>query len=171
MSDIPAKNVLKTVNIKLYVSELIFDIQNKAYLTGRSRQSADNPKTSADMQASDDDNEQIKRSIGNAFATLKTVLAEYLIEDGTTATNELDTDSTELNLELSVPSNYNYATTETLTAAAHQYVTNIALADWFTITNKADASDYAKLANDSITVINEAVNKRVRPTRTAPTSE
>lgn len=81
----------KSITMTLYVSELVFDIQNKTYLTGRSRQTGTNHEEVANMQANDDDENasQILRSIQNAFTTLKTKLAEWLDEDGTTATDEL----------------------------------------------------------------------------------
>ncbi len=157
--------------VTLYVSELVFDIQNKTHLTGRSRDNAQDPSLAANMQASDDDDEQIKRSIGNAFAQLKTTLSEYLGESDTTASNILDADSETLDLTLKVPANFNFAVIPAITAAAHQYLVNIALYDWFTITNKADAADYAKLASDAVDSINEAINKRVRPTYVKPTTD
>ncbi len=159
---------MKTATVSIYMSELVFDIQNKSHLTGRSRENAQDPSIAANMQASSDDDTQIKRSIGNAFASLKTALSEYLDEDKTTANDVLDSTSTKLDISLKVPENFNMATVPAIAAAAHQYLTNIALFDWFTITNKADAADYAKLAADALEAINEAVNKRVRPTYTAP---
>ena len=60
----------KTITITEYMSELLYDIQNKTYLTGRSRQTGANHEEVANMQANDDDENanQIIRSIGNAFA-------------------------------------------------------------------------------------------------------
>lgn len=162
---------MKSVTITLYVSELLYDVRNKTHLTGRSRGDANDPSFSANMRASEDDDDQIRRSMQHAVATLKTTLSEYLESEGQLSDNILDDTSTEWNFTLKVPSNYNLATSETLSSAIHQYVVNIAIADWFTITNKADAADYAKLSNDNLTVINEAINKRVRPVRTAPVKD
>ncbi len=62
----------KTITITLYMSELIYDVQNKTYLTGRSRSTGKNHEEVAHMQANDDDENanQIARSIGNAFANM-----------------------------------------------------------------------------------------------------
>lgn len=48
---------MKTQTISLSVSEMVFDIQNKTYLTGRSREAADAStyEAAAGMQVSDDD--------------------------------------------------------------------------------------------------------------------
>lgn len=158
----------KVIAITLYMSELIYDVQNKTYLTGRSRQTGTNHEEVANMQANDDDENanQIMRSIGNAFANLKTKLSEYINENGT-STNDKQLSSTDnLTLSLNMPPNYNNASNDTISTALHQYLVNSAIGDWFTITNKNDASDYITLAAANIEQLREAVNKRMRPTRT-----
>lgn len=159
----------KELTITLFCSELIYDIQNKTYLTGRSRLSQDNFEETANMQANDDEENrnQIVRSISNAFALMKVKMSEYIVDAGTTASNilqEMDS-STKLQLQLRMPSNYNETTRETLASAAHQYIVNIAIADWFGITNKNDAAEYLATAKANIVEMREAVNKRVRPHR------
>lgn len=81
----------------LYISELVYDIQNKTYLTGQSRRTGTNHEEVANMQANDDEENasQVLRSIQNAFGTLKTKLAEWLGEDGTSATDRLISGETE----------------------------------------------------------------------------
>lgn len=158
----------KTLTVTLYLSELLYDVQNKTYLTGRSRQTGNNHEEVAHMQANEDEeNEnQILRSLGNAFANLKTKLSEYIEESGTTASNKLLSKNGTIQLALVMPSNFNQATSETISAALHQYLVNTAIGDWFTITNKNDATDYVTLAAANLEELREAVNKRVRPTRT-----
>lgn len=157
----------KTITITEYMSELLYDIQNKTYLTGRSRQTGANHEEVANMQANDDDENanQIIRSIGNAFANLKTKLSEYLVESGTTSNNALISGEKNLTLTLQMPGNFNQATNDTISTSVHQYIVNSAIGDWFTITNKNDSSDYVTLAAANLDVIREAINKRVRPTR------
>lgn len=158
----------KTVTITLYMSELIYDVQNKTFLTGRSRDNGNNYAEVAHMQASDDEENgnQILRSIGNAFANLKTKLAEYIDDTNTTTTNNAQiSESSNLQLALTMPSNFNQASADNIGAALHQYVVNQAIGDWFTITNKADAADYIALAQSNLNIALEAVSKRRRPTR------
>ena len=52
-----------------------------------------------------------------------------------------------------MPSNYNLSTIDTLAEAAHQYVVSMAVADWFTITNKGDAKEYSAMAESSLRII------------------
>lgn len=154
------------------MSELIYDVQNKTYLTGRSRSTGNNHEEVAHMQANDDDENanQIARSIGNAFANMKTQLSEFIQSAGTTANNQLISQTTNLSVELVMPSNFNQAVNDTVSTAMHQYLVNCAIGDWFTITNKNDASDYVTLAAANIEEIRNAINKRVRPTRTSVTN-
>lgn len=163
----------KTVTITLYTSEILYDIQNKTYLTGRSRMTGQNHEEVAHMQANEDEeNEnQILRSIGNAIAGLRTKLSEYLVDTGTTATNILIDKEKNLEVSLNMPSNYNAATKETIATNLHQHIVNTSVAEWFTITNKTDAADYVALAASNIEQIREALNKRVRPERTAPKTD
>lgn len=157
----------KTLTITLYMSELVYDVQNKTYLTGRARKNGDNHEEVANMQANDDEENanQVIRSIGNAFATLKTKLSEYIEERGTTANNAQLDGTSNLTVELKMPSNYNEGTRQTVSSSMHQYLVNSAIGDWFTITDKADASDYVALAGANIRELRESINKRVRPER------
>ena len=158
----------KVISITLYMSELIYDVQNKTYLTGRSRQTGTNHEEVANMQANDDDENanQIMRSIGNAFANLKTKLSEYINESGTSTNDKQISSTGNLTLSLNMPPNYNNASNDTISTALHQYLVNSAIGDWFTITNKNDASDYITLAAANLEQLREAANKRMRPTRT-----
>ena len=149
------------------MSELVFDVQNKTYLTGRSRSNGENFEQVANMQADDEEenSKQILRSIGNAYGSLMAKLSEYVVSDKTTATNLITNQEANLTIALQMPGSYNKAANEAVVAAVHQYIVNTAIADWFVITNKSDAVEYANLAAVNITQLREALNKRVRPVR------
>lgn len=157
------------VQVTLYMSEIIYEVQNKTYLTGRSRSNGTNHEEVANMQANDDDEDynQVVRSIGNAYDTLKTKLSEYLegSSTGITANNKQIDPSVNLTLTLKMPSNYNPATKDTVCTAINQYIVNCAIGDWFMITNKNDATDYVTKASAYLEQVREAINKRVRPKR------
>lgn len=154
------------------MSELIYDVQNKTFLTGRSRSTGDNHEQVANMQANDDEenSNQVLRSLGNAFATLKTKLSEYLDERGTTASNKLLSSTSDLALSLIMPGNFNQATVDTIASSVHQYLVHTSICDWFTITDKTDAEDYLGRAVQNLKQIREAINKRVRPVRAMVTN-
>lgn len=165
----------KTLTVTQQVKELIYDIQNKAYLTGQAREAGGmGYQAASNMQASDDDENsyQIRRSLANAFSSLKSLLGEYLNEDKTTSDNliydEIDNDG-ELSLEFLLPSNYNNASADSLGNGIHAYLVDMALGDWFTITNKEDAQTYISHSAVSLETVKRALYKRSRPER--PTYE
>lgn len=157
----------QTITIQLNTSEIIYDIQNKTFLTGRSLGGNSNPSHVANMQANDDDENaaQILRSITTAFSILRNRLAEYQTATDNLATNESFTDSDNLLLNLEMPSNFNASVTKSIGALAHQFVVAAAIADWFAITAKGETSDYASVAESSLTLLDQTLSKRCRPTR------
>lgn len=158
-----------TLTITLYMSELLYDFRNKAYLTGRSRKAdGKDAEFTSNMQASEDetDNNQVLRSIQNAYGQLLVELSEGFVDVAEkTSKNELMT-AENITLVLTVPSNFNLGVRDSLTSAIHDYLINKAMMDWFMITNKNDAKDYADLATVSLQNIHNAFNRRVRPKRT-----
>lgn len=162
----------KTLTVTLEVKELMHDLMNKAYLTGQARE-ADGSKgyeAASNMQASEDEDNsyQLRRSLANAFSSLKSLLGEYLDEDRVSSGNliqkEIDDDG-KLTLAFLLPSNYNNASADSLGNGIHAYLVDLALAEWFTITNKADAQDYMNHASVSLEIVKRALYKRSRPTR------
>ena len=162
----------KSLTITLYMSELIYDFQNKAFLTGRSRRSADmDAEAASNIQASDDDEDknQALRSIQNAYSQLLVEFSESIQTDnGTTASNELINDSANIVINLSLPSNYPLALKDALTSSIHDYIINKALMDWFIITNPNESNTYAELSVAAIKNLHEVFNRRERPRRTDP---
>ena len=95
-------------------------------------------EAASNIQASDDDEDknQALRSIQNAYSQLLVELSESIqTGNGTTASNELIDDSTNIVISLSLPSNYPLALKDALTSSIHDYIINKALMDWFIITN------------------------------------
>ncbi len=158
----------KTLTIKLHMSELIYDFQNKAFLTGRSRRSeGKDAEFSSNMQASDDDEDknQTLRSIQTAYSQLLVELSEGLYgKTDASSSNELMKDS-DITISLSVPSNFTLGVKDSVSASMHDYIVNKALLDWFLITNKDDAKEYGDLATVALRNLHNTFNRRERPTR------
>lgn len=157
----------KQVTATIKMGWLLYDIQNETYLRGRTIQNDQNHKQVASMFASDDEEnkEKILRSVKKAFAEVKTELAEYLNEDGTTSDNSHIDESQDLVLSLVMPSNFNEAATAGISESVHDYLKNTAISEWYMVTNKEDADQYVALATKSMNNIRNAVSKRSRPTR------
>lgn len=165
------------VTVHIDVKTVLYDVRNKAYITGNSRKAsgAANYEAGSKMQASEDIEEadQLNRSLTTYFTGLKSKLGEYLDED-TTTTNNLVTDTIEeegiLTLSFRLPTNYNNASADALGAGIHAYLVDMILADWFTITNPADVKSYIEHAAVQLEDVKSALYKRSRPTRpTRPT--
>ena len=155
------------IKITIDIHELVYDIQNKTYLTGRSRGDGKNYRQVALMQANNDDENlnQIMRSIGNAIAKVKGELSEVLKETASKGNNTLKVDTAVIILQLQMPNNFNNAATDSIVAAIHQFIVAFVTSEWFMITNKTDTKDYALLAETSLELLRESICKRRRPSR------
>ena len=82
---------MQTIILNLDLAEIVYDVQNKTYLTGKSRKEGANHEFVANMQANDDEENanQVLRSVSAAFSTLKTRLGEYLELNATTADTQV----------------------------------------------------------------------------------
>lgn len=163
----PKKGAKKDVKATIEIDWLLYDIMNETFLRGRTIQNKENYKEVASMFASEDEEnrEKILRSVKRAFAEVKTELGEYLNESGVTTDNSHYDGEDDLELNLTMPSNFNEAATTGVGEAIHAYLANTAIADWYVVTNKADAEQYYTLANKSMELIRQTVSKRSRPTR------
>lgn len=157
----------QTLNLQLKMSEIIYDIQNKTYLTGRSISNGTPTSHIANMQANDDDENaaQILRSITTAFAVLHNRLAEYLDMEVTLSGNDSLSATDNISLTLSMPSNFNGSVSRTVGEAIHQFIVATAITDWFAITAKGETTDYTPVAEKSLAILEEALCKRSRPIR------
>lgn len=156
------------ITVTIDIPELIYDIQNKTYLTGRSRGDGKNYRQVALMQANNDDENynQIMRSIRNALAKVKGELSEVLKGNDTEGNNTLDVETSTVTLLLQMPGNFNNAATDSIVSAIHQFIVSFVTSEWFIITNKADTDDYARLAETSLEMLRESLCKRKKPSRT-----
>ena len=162
----------KNVTATIEMAWLVYDILNETYLRGRTIQDDKNYKEVASMFASEDEEnyEKILRSIKKGFAEVKTELAEYLNESGLSTNNAAISGDDDLTLNLTMPTNFNEAPTSGLGEAVHDYLKNVAVADWYLVTNKADAENYVVLAQKSLESIRKSVSKRSRPERPSKTA-
>lgn len=157
----------KTLTLTLKMSEIIYDVQNKTYLTGKALNNGENHSHIATMQANDDEENasQVLRSITMAVAMLRNRLSEYLDTGSSSSGNEMMEPDDNLELTLSMPSNFNNAVGRVVGEAAHQFIVSTAVADWFAITAKGETFDYTVSAVKALEVLEEALCKRSRPSR------
>lgn len=160
------------VTVHQDVKTILYDVRNKAYITGNSRMAsgAANYEAGSKIQASEDteEDDQLKRSLTTYFTGLKSLLGEYLDED-TTTTNNLIAEKIEeeevLTLAFRLPTNYNSASADSLGAGIHAYLVDMVISDWYTITNPGDVKSYVDHAAAMLEDVKRALYKRSRPSR------
>ena len=165
----------KTITLVLYMYEIMYDIRIKLKKLAESKKDGKNEYYVSRIQDAVDENSNVLlRSVGNAYASLRNELSEYITDESETnkADNTLieettadDKDNT-LSITLRMPSNYNAATKQEVALSAHQYLVNTALFDWLQQVDKDDAKDYLALSQNNIQKLLSAFYKRMRPTRT-----
>lgn len=168
----------KLITLSLYADELYYDVESRAWLTGRSRETEGNYREVSHLQSAADSegHAQIARMVRAAADELRTALSEWMAESVPEADNRLPAHPQgrcrpHILLVLLLPGNFNESATATLASAAHRYIVCRVLADWFLITDKADAADYAAIAAEQLGILREALHRRVRPMRPTPGAE
>lgn len=183
---------MKSLSITLYLSEILYDIRNKAFLTGRSRETADNQAQISWSQLSGDEPEmgQIMRSVESALAVVQTKLAPYLEE----ITRErilrehhpprhrrphpaepielpaeddvlMPSEEHAITLQLLMPDNYNQAFVPALSSSIHNFIVAAVLGEWFVISYPNEAKAYLQWAEGESANIKACLEKRIKPIR------
>lgn len=181
---------MKSLSITLYLSEILYDIRNKAFLTGRSRETADNQAQISWSQLSGDEPEmgQIMRSVESALAVVQTKLAPYLEE----ITRErilrehhppcmphpeelielpaeddvlMRFEDNAITLKLLMPDNYNQAFVPALSSSIHNFIVAAVLGEWFVISHPNEAKAYLQWAEGESANIKACLEKRIKPIR------
>ncbi len=164
--------IARQEELRLSMSEIIYDVQNKTYLTGLSRADGENHRQVAQMQANNDDSNlnQILRSVQTALGNLYQELGEWVVSERVLASNlQLPDPSGTVVIKVEYPANFNSSMARGLVDASHQYIVAFAVAEWFVITNKADAPQYTSIAVEALKTVGKAMSRRTRPSRPTDT--
>lgn len=126
----------KNHTIKLSVSELFFDAQNKAYLNVRGTDAATQQAAYMRLTEDESESEQFYRSLSTAIAECVEALYPYtkmLCEDNGETSNAISRDS-EYEVSLAFNDTLSKTTMTLITNLMHDYIVYRALADWFDLT-------------------------------------
>lgn len=181
---------MKSLSITLYLSEILYDIRNKAFLTGRSRETADNQAQISWSQLSSDEPEmgQIMRSVESALAVVQTKVAPYLEEitrerilrehhppcmphpaEPIELPAEDDVlmrfEDNAITMKLLMPDNYNQAFVPVLSSSIHNFIVAAVLGEWFVISYPNEAKAYLQWAEGESANIKACLEKRIKPLR------
>lgn len=124
---------MKDITITLKKDEILYDVENTAYLVGNSRATGDNYEQVSNIQNSGEEGDRnfILRAIDTAFNEVKKNLSRYIDETKATDNNDLIDAENSFILNLKVVDMFNEASTESLKSSTHDYITSAALRDWF----------------------------------------
>lgn len=154
------------INLYIPTREIEHEIANKTYLSGLALYETDQQLQHYESQVDYGDkshSSQILISIFSAFGKVCDVLSEYITNSyQSTSSTELP-DS--LTIDLNMPSNFNTNETDVIQMAIHKYIVSFALAEWFSLFRPKDSEYYIKNAENALLEINQALEKRKRPTR------
>lgn len=143
------------LEVKLYATELIYDVRNKTYLSGQSNEVGDEAEHT----------NEVLRALATAVGSLRTALGGCLRSRATCTNNILPDGRGTIDLELTMPDNYDLSALDALAAAAHAYLVNSVLAEWYGVMNADAEKRYAALAQSSLMDLTQAAHRRVRPER------
>ena len=156
--------------ITLSKDNILYDIENTAYVVGLNRSTGVNFEQVSNIQNTGEggDRDMMLRSIETAFNEIKRNVNRFIIDTAIAAssTNELTDETSAFSLTLTMPGNFNKASVDSIKSASHEYIVAHALIDWFTAVKPDEVPIYIqKKADASINILSALYRKKapVRP--------
>lgn len=160
---------MKTITITLAKAQLFYDIENITYTVGINRNTGNNFEQVSNIQnnGEDGDRDMMLRSIETAFNEIKRNVNRFVSESTTSSTNTFTSENDAFTLNLTMPGNFNQASVDSIKSAAHEYIVDHALIDWFTAVKPDEVKIYAeKKAAANLNMLSALYRKKA-PTRPA----
>lgn len=181
----------QTVEIKLYMSELMYDVLRQTHTIGDTIRTDETQEQAAKLQELPEDKDIVLRSFGNSFGRIKQALAQYIVDTNRFADNLLIPEEREkishelvfgfngmpptpseekedntFYLMLRVPMNFNLAAKESIEENMHTFMVDNALDSWLSLRQLNEkAQEYKAMAQECLSYIVIASSKRIRPAR------
>lgn len=163
---------MASITITLLKSQLFYDIENITYTVGLNRNTGDNFEQVSNIQNNGEggDRDMMLRSIETGFNEIKRNVNRFVTESTVASTNTFTsytsgTDS--FILTLSMPGNFNQASVDSIKSAAHEYIVDHALIDWFTAVKPDEVKIYAEKKAAANLNLLSALYRKKAPTRPA----
>ena len=160
-----------STTITLSKDNILYDIENTAYVVGLNRSTGVNFEQVSNIQNTGEggDRDMMLRSIETAFNEIKRNVNRFIIDTAIAAssTNELTDETSAFSLTLTMPGNFNKASIDSIKSASHEYIVAHALIDWFTAVKPDEVPIYIqKKADAGVNILSALYRKKapVRPT-------
>ena len=157
--------------ITLSKDNILYDIENAAYVVGLNRSTGVNFEQVSNIQNTGEggDRDMMLRSIETAFNEIKRNVNRFIIDTAiaVTSTNDLTDEATAFSLVLTMPGNFNKASIDSIKSASHEYIVAHALIDWFTAVKPDEVPIYIQKKADASINILSALYRKKAPARPA----
>lgn len=166
----PEQNVArtKTVTLNFKRSEIVDDLKNYAFVIGDILKTQDEHDRHQIQDIGEDGNiDRVTRVMNLCMAECREVLFPYTkedVEDTESRTNTL-TEVKEYNIEMLVPDDFSNTTVTLLEQLIHEFIVARIMADWMSITNKAEEPTWREKAEDAMTKIKRCKSSRTGKVR------
>lgn len=154
----------RQVDITLYRNSLLYDISNIAYIVGDSIPDLDDKVRSAITDICEEGNiDRITRIMNRAYNDLLNLLYAYtkerVLEEN--RVDNLFSEPVEYKIRMMVPEDFSKTTVSALSECLHEYIVNIVIADWLSITKKDEMSTWQEKADIVLGRAKNIINDRV----------
>ena len=160
-----------STTITLSKDNILYDIENTAYVVGLNRSTGVNFEQVSNIQNTGEggDRDMMLRSIETAFNEIKRNVNRFIIDTAiaVTSTNDLTDEATAFSLVLTMPGNFNKASIDSIKSASHEYIVAHALIDWFTAVKPDEVPIYIQKKADASINILSALYRKKAPARPA----
>ena len=158
-----------STTITLSKDNILYDIENTAYVVGLNRSTGVNFEQVSNIQNTGEggDRDMMLRSIETAFNEIKRNVNRFIIDTAiaVTSTNDLTDEATAFSLVLTMPGNFNKASIDSIKSASHEYIVAHALIDWFTAVKPDEVPIYIQKKADASINILSALYRKKAPAR------
>ena len=158
---------MASIAITLLKSQLFYDIENITYTVGLNRNTGDNFEQVSNIQNNGEggDRDMMLRSIETGFNEIKRNVNRFVSEATTASTNTFTSGTDSFVLTLAMPANFNQASVDSIKSAAHEYIVDHALIDWFTAVKPDEVKIYAEKKAAANLNLLSALYRKKAPTR------
>lgn len=160
---------MASIAITLLKTQLFYDIENITYTVGLNRNTGDNFEQVSNIQNNGEggDRDMMLRSIETGFNEIKRNVNRFVSETTTASTNTFTSGTDSFVLTLAMPANFNQASVDSIKSAAHEYIVDHALIDWFTAVKPDEVKIYAEKKAAANLNLLSALYRKKAPTRPA----
>ena len=158
---------MASIAITLLKAQLFYDIENITYTVGINRNTGDNFEQVSNIQNNGEggDRDMMLRSIETGFNEIKRNVNRFVSEATTASTNTFTSGTDSFVLTLAMPANFNQASVDSIKSAAHEYIVDHALIDWFTAVKPDEVKIYAEKKAAANLNLLSALYRKKAPTR------